>query len=92
MQRRPPLLIIKLLSGIALIGSVAWLIAAPDYEPAIAVVTSLAALIAAFVSSKKVNPNPDQTQTVTSGGIGIQAGGSINTGDISTTKSTTNAE
>lgn len=47
------MLIIKLLAGAALLGSIAWAVAAPDYEPVIAMITSLSALIAAFVSDKR---------------------------------------
>lgn len=92
MRKESSLLIIKLLSGLALIGSIAWLIAAPDYEPAIAVVTSLAALIAVFAPRKKENPRASQSQIVSDGGIGIQAGGNISTGDIGAIKRAKDAE
>ena len=50
------MLIIKLLSCLAFIGSVIWFIAHPDYEPAIAIATSLSAFIAACFGEKKLKP------------------------------------
>ncbi|MGO3890110.1 MAG: hypothetical protein ACTJHW_03945 [Paenalcaligenes sp.] len=75
------MLIIKILSGLAFIGSVVWLIAQPDYEPAIAIATSLSAFIAAWFSERKKSA-PSQSQTVAENGIGIQAGGNVSTGNI----------
>lgn len=86
------MLIIKFLSFIALLGSIAWLIAEPDYEPVIAVVTSLVTFITTFISLKKTDATPEQTQVVTDGSIGVQAGGNVNTGSISTTKGTKDVE
>lgn len=80
--------IVKFLAVIAFFGSVAWCIAAPDWEPAIAIVTSLAALIGAWVSTSKEKAQASQTQSVQGDGVGIQAGGDVNMGSI--TKGTSN--
>ena len=76
------MLIIKLLSGLAFIGSVTWFIVQPDYEPAIAIVTSLSAFVAAWLGEKKMKRHPSQNQNVAESGIGIQAGGDVSTGNI----------
>lgn len=76
------MLIIKLLAGAALLGSIAWAVAAPDYEPVIAMITSLSALIAAFVSDKRREASTRQRQLVSGSGVGIQAGGDISVGNI----------
>lgn len=85
------MLIIKILSGLAFIGSVAWFIAQRDYEPAIAMVTSLSAFIAAWLGEKK-KQLASQNQTVAENGIGIQAGGDVSTGNIRSSRKPTNAE
>jgi hypothetical protein len=86
------MLIIKFLSGLAFIGSVVWFIAQRDYEPAIAIVTSLSAFIAAWFGDKKLKRQAGQNQSVSKNGIGIQAGGDVNMGNIRTSRKTTDAE
>ena len=87
------MLILKLLAGAAFIGSLVWLIALPDYEPAIATITSLSALLASIVSEKRRRGRARQEQTVSGNGVGIQAGGDISVGDInSTIRTKTDAE
>ena len=86
------MLIIKILSGLAFIGSVAWFIAQRDFEPAIAIVTSLAAFIAAWLRDKKLKRRASQNQTVSKNGIGIQAGGDVKIGSVRTSRKTTDAE
>ena len=86
------MLIIKLLSGFAFIGSVVWFVAQRDYEPAIAIVTSLSAFIAAWFGDKKLKRQANQSQTISKNGIGIQAGGDVSMGSIRTSKKTTDAE
>ncbi|HTE15049.1 MAG TPA: hypothetical protein VK642_08215 [Burkholderiales bacterium] len=86
------MLIIKILSGLAFIGSVAWFIAQRDYEPAIAIATSLSAFIAAWLGGRKQKRQADQNQIVSKDGIGIQAGGDVNMGSIRTSRKTTDAE
>ena len=86
------MLIIKILSGLAFIGSVAWFMAQRDYEPAIAIVTSLSAFIAAWLHDKKLKRQANQNQTVTSDGIGIQAGGDVSIGGIRSSGKTKDVE
>ena len=87
------MLIIKILSALALTGSVAWFIAERGYEPAIAIVTSLAAFVVAWFREKNVQRPANQNQNVAENGIGIQAGGDVSTGGIHTNKEKiTNAE
>lgn len=91
-KRKKMMLIIKLLSGIALVGSIAWLFIEPNFEPLIAVITSLAALITSLFSSKREDDIQKQTQTVTEGSVGIQAGGDVNIGNISAIKGNKDAK
>ena len=86
------MLIIKVLSGLAFIGSVAWFIAQRDYEPAIATVISLTAFIAAWFGDKRLKRQANQKQTVAKNGIGIQAGGDVSMGSIRTSRKSTDAE
>lgn len=86
------MLLIKILSGLAFVGSVAWYIAFPGYEPAIAIVTSLSALIAAWIGDNKSKRQAKQNQVVAKNGIGIQAGGDVSTGHIRTNGKITDAE
>ncbi len=69
-------LAVKALSFLAF----AWLYAAPGYEPAIVLITSLIALIVSFAADRRQS---SQTQNVSSGAVGIQGGGDVKTGDIS---------
>lgn len=85
------MLIIKILSGLAFIGSVAWFFVQRDYEPAIAIVTSLSAFVAAWIGEKKIKRQATQNLTVAEHGIGIQAGGDISTGSIRSSRKKTNA-
>ena len=74
------MLSLKILSFAAFAGSVAWLIHAPDYEPAIASITTLSALIATLIADQKQKNTASMHQSVKNGGIGIQAGGNIDIG------------
>lgn len=74
--------IIKLLSVVALIGSIAWMVADPDYEPALAIIASLSTLIANFIIEKRKDATLNQRQEVTGNGVGVQAGGDVTVGDI----------
>ncbi len=85
------MLIIKILATIAFIGSIAWFIAQPDYEPAIGITTSLMTFIAAWIKGKQKKP-AYQKQTISRNSIGIQAGGDISMGNIHTTGTSKDAE
>lgn len=58
------------------------MVAAPDYEPALAIVASLSALVANFIVQRRKAAAPIQQQKVTGGGVGIQAGGDVTVGNI----------
>lgn len=71
--------LITLLSVAALVGSIAWLVAEPGYESAIAVVVSLSAVIGLCGTEKK-RADRAQSQNVEKEGFGIQAGGDVKIG------------
>ncbi|MBI3711579.1 MAG: hypothetical protein HY253_01245 [Burkholderiales bacterium] len=75
---------IKILTISALLGSIAWMVHSPDYEPAVASITSLSACIAAFIVDRKRQNSAALHQSVTKGSIGVQAGGNISLGNINT--------
>ncbi len=78
------MLTLKVLSVAALVGSVAWFIHAPDYEPAITSITALSACIATFLVGRKRSRAASMHQSVTGGAVGIQARGDVTTGNINT--------
>ncbi|GHA70089.1 hypothetical protein GCM10009007_08420 [Formosimonas limnophila] len=86
------MLIIRILSTLALIGSILWFTKMPDYEPAIAIVTSITALIAAWYKGQKPEQQATQRQGVAENGVGIQAGGNITIGEISLGQKAKDAE
>ncbi len=77
------MLVIKILASFALFGSIAWAITAPGYDSIISAITSLSALISAFIFQKKKVVYPSQKQSVSGDGFGLQAGGDLNVGNIS---------
>jgi hypothetical protein len=78
---------IKLLAAIALIGSIAWLIVDPGFEPALAVVAAISALVSTLLIQKRVARRPQQHQSVSKSSIGIQAGGDVSVDNIGDQKS-----
>lgn len=78
------MLTLKVLSLAVLVGSVAWFIHAPDYEPALASITALSACITTFIVDRKRQNRASLHQEVGDGSVGIQAGGDIRTGNVST--------
>lgn len=77
------MVIVKALSLAALVGSIAWCIHAPDYEPALASITALSACIATFVVDRQRKNNASMRQDVGNGSVGIQAGGNVHTANVS---------
>eukprot|EP01034_Spumella_vulgaris_P026184 gene26184-32720_t len=65
-----------------LLGSIVWVIAAPDFEPAIAVGTSLLGVLGNEVVLRKKKHAATMAQSVQGNAIGIQAGGDNNLGNI----------
>jgi hypothetical protein len=74
---------VKFLAAIALIGSSAWVIADPGFEPALAVVGSISALVSAFLVERRNARRAQQKQSVSKSSIGVQAGGDVSIGSIS---------
>lgn len=70
--------LVKILAVLTLIGSIAWLIAEPGYEPALVVIAGVSALISVFIVEKKRKKSGKQNQTVSDSSIGIQAGHDVN--------------
>lgn len=77
--------VIKLLAFIAFFASLVWFCVAPDYEPGIAAVTSLSALIGLWLSQRQSQSRdkPSQAQTVGAGSVAVQAGRDAHVGNIS---------
>lgn len=78
--------IIRFLSIVALIGSIAWLVSAPGFEPALALVGSMSALVSAFVVEKRSKRHARQHQSVSNSSMGIQAGRDVTIGDTNSNK------
>ncbi len=76
------MLIVKMLLGLAFLGSFAWFISAPSFESAVATVSSLGAFIGAWIGDKRLKQKGRQNQVVENGSVGIQAGGNVNVGKI----------
>lgn len=75
------MLVIKILSIAAFIGSVLWFLAIPSFEPAVAAIGSLSTLISVLIIQGRKSSSAKQKQSVSKSSIGIQAGGDINIGD-----------
>ena len=70
-------IVLRILSVVALIISVAWFYFEQGYEPALAVVVSLSALISTFFLGKNKTHGKEQNQTVGNRSNAIQAGGDV---------------
>ena len=77
---------VKFLAAMALIGSIAWVIADPGFEPALAVVGSFSALISAFLVEKRNASRTQQRQSVSKSSIGLQVGGDMSVGNTRSDK------
>jgi hypothetical protein len=78
--------LIRILALLAFAGSIFWFVKSPDYEPGIAIITSLAALIANEAVKKRKGAKRSQSQTLGKGAVGIQAGRDANVGNIDNSK------
>jgi hypothetical protein len=67
---------LRTIAAIALIGSIAWFIADPGYEPAIAILASLSTIVSTFVIQTR-NVRQSQHQSVSDSSKAIQAGGDV---------------
>ena len=76
------MLFLKFLAVVALIGSVTWFVADPGFEPGLAVVGSLSALVSMLIVEKRKAQPAQQHQSVSKSSIGIQAGGDVQIGNV----------
>lgn len=75
--------IIRILAVVSLAGAIAWFYFVRDWEPGLAVVAALAALLGSFVGEKSSHvPPAGQHQNVSDSSVGIQAGGNVSVGNI----------
>jgi thiol:disulfide interchange protein len=86
------MVIVKILLGVAFVGSAAWLFSAPSFESSVTTAASLGAFIAAWLGDKKRKQKGKQNQVVEKNGIGIQAGGDVSVGNIETKGSSKDAK
>lgn len=68
---------LRILAAIAVVGSFAWLIAAPGFEPALAAVGAISALVSTFLSGQQDGRRAEQQQSVSTSSIGVQAAGDV---------------
>ena len=71
-------LTLKITALIALLVSVAWLFFRPGFDSLAAVAAALVAFIAALLMKKESTATRTQSQVVTDGAVGIQAGRDAN--------------
>lgn len=74
--------VVKMLSVLLLLGSIAWMVVLPGFEPGLAILSSLSTLVGSLVVEKRKTPVKGQKQRVSGQGVGIQAGGDVTVGDI----------
>jgi hypothetical protein len=65
---------LKLLGVIALLGSIAWTVLDPGFEPALAIVASMSALASAYIVEHRKARLTKQHQSVSKSSVGVQAG------------------
>ncbi len=73
---------IQIISFIAFLCSIVWLIYKPAFDSISAAIVTLASFLSSFLLDKNPNkPSNTQSQNVSSGSTGIQAGGDVKIGD-----------
>lgn len=81
------MIFVRLLYGFALVASICWFYAEPGFEPGIAALSALSAVLVDLINSRsKSIKQRAQDQRVGAGGIGIQGGGDVNVGNVSVSK------
>jgi FtsH-binding integral membrane protein len=80
-RKNPMRLAAILVSSLALLLALAWLISSPAYDSAVACVAALAALLSSFFL-KREQKSESQNQNVSGSSVGIQAGRDANVRDI----------
>lgn len=69
---------IRVVSLIALLLSIAWLVYRPAFDSGVATISALAALLSTFMLKKSpIGSGAKQSQKISSGSIGVQAGGNV---------------
>lgn len=74
--------ILRAVSLLALLFSMAWVAYKPGFDSALAAIGALAALISSFLMKKNSSTKVTQSQEISSGSIGIQAGRDANVSKI----------
>ena len=74
------IIIFRLITTLALLIAITWLYVDPKFDSVFATAIALAAVIALFVTTKKLKQSPSQSQVVKNNSTGIQAGGDVNIG------------
>lgn len=84
--------IFRLITTLGLLIAITWLCVDPKFDSAFATAIALAAVIALFITAKKIKRSPSQSQVVTNNSSGIQAGGNVNMGSVRASRKKKNAE
>ena len=74
--------ILELLAGLALLGSIAWMVANPGFEPCLAIIGAISALVAPSIIEEEGAERAQQHQSLSEGSEGVQAGGDVRIGGI----------
>lgn len=75
-------LIFRLLSFVALLLSIAWVVYRPGFESIVSAAGALTALVSSFLVKKELSQQPTQAQNVSESGVGIQAGRDANVNNL----------
>ncbi|MES1998926.1 MAG: hypothetical protein V4446_06410 [Pseudomonadota bacterium] len=86
------ILIYRLITTLGLLIAITWLYVDPKFDSVFATAIALAAVIALFITTKKMKRLPSQSQVVTNNSSGIQAGGNVNMGSVDASRKKKNAE
>lgn len=82
----------RIITVVALVIALIWLYSDPKFDSAFAVAIALAAVIALFITPANKKKQPNQSQKIKDGSIGVQAGRDVKIGRIHTKKDVEDAE
>lgn len=71
-------ILIRLAAGLGALLSAAWLIYRPAFDSSTAFAGALVLFLSTFVGTPRASSRPTQSQTVSEGAVGIQAGRDAN--------------
>lgn len=77
------MILVRCLYSAAIIASVWWFWTDPDFEPGIAVLTSVTVLLVDLISRRAAKKRGSQHQKVGAGAVGIQGAGDVTVGNVS---------